>query len=280
MNHEEVGRYWNENAEVWTKLARAGYDVYRDYLNTPVFFNMLPNVEGLSGLDIGCGEGHNTRLLVGCGAHVTAIDISEKFIQYAKQSEEQDPLGIDYRIASATDLPFNDATFDFAVAFMSLMDISETDCVLSEAHRVLKPGGFLQFSIEHPCFSTPHRRNLRNEEGLTYAIEVGDYFHNLKGEITEWIFGAAPPELRKGLRKFKTPRFTRTVSQWLNLLIDTGFLLERIEEPRPSDETVKSCPDMQDAQIVAYFLHIRSRKRLVQGSGEQGAAADADKSCL
>ena len=260
MNHEEVGKYWNENAEVWTRLARAGYDVYRDYLNTPAFFDMLPEVVGLSGLDIGCGEGHNTRLLAKRATHITAIDISEVFIQYAKQSEEQESLGIDYRVASAVELPFDDSTFDFAVSFMSFMDIPETYRVLAEAHRVLKPGGFLQFSIEHPCFATPHRRNLRNQDGLTYAIEVGDYFRNLQGDIAEWIFGAAPPEVRKGLRKFKTPRFTRTVSQWLNLLVDTGFVLERIEEPRPSNETVQSCPDMQDAQVVAYFLHVRVRK--------------------
>jgi trans-aconitate methyltransferase len=63
MDHEEVGRLWNANADAWTKLSRAGYDVYRDYLNTPAFFTMLPDVDGLSGLDIGCGEGHNTRLL-------------------------------------------------------------------------------------------------------------------------------------------------------------------------------------------------------------------------
>jgi hypothetical protein len=34
MDHEEVGRYWNENAEVWTELVRSGYDHYRDGLNT------------------------------------------------------------------------------------------------------------------------------------------------------------------------------------------------------------------------------------------------------
>jgi hypothetical protein len=33
MDHEEVGRYWDENAEVWTELVRAGYDHYRDGLN-------------------------------------------------------------------------------------------------------------------------------------------------------------------------------------------------------------------------------------------------------
>ena len=71
------------------------------------------------------------------------------------------------------------------------MDIPETGRVLSEAWRVLKPGGFLQFSITHPCFDTPYRRNLRNEQRLTYAIEVGDYFRNQEGEVTEWLFSGA-----------------------------------------------------------------------------------------
>jgi SAM-dependent methyltransferase len=260
MNHEEAGKLWNASADTWTKLARAGYDVYRDYLNTPAFFAMLPDVKGLSGLDIGCGEGHNTRLLAQRQALMTAIDISETFIAHARQSEEQEPLSIDYRVASAVKLPFADAIFDFATAFMSLMDISETGRVLAETYRVLKSGGFLQFSITHPCFDTPHRRNLRDEKGLTYAIEVGDYFRNLDGEITEWLFGATPPEVKQGLPKFRIPRFTRTMSQWLNLLIETGFLIERMEEPRPTEETVRACPDLQDAQVVAYFLHIRARK--------------------
>ncbi len=260
MNHEDVGKYWNENAEVWTRLARAGYDLYRDYLNTPAFFEMLPDVDGLAGIDIGCGEGHNTRLLARRGARMTAIDVADVFIEHAKEAEAREPLGIDYRVASAVALPFEDATFDFATGFMSFMDIPETDRVLAEAYRVLKPGGFLQFSIEHPCFATPHRVNLRNEDGLTYAIEVGDYFRNLNGDVAEWLFGAVPPAVKEGLRKFKIPRFTRTVSQWLNLLIETGFVLERIEEPRPSDETVRACSEMQDAQVVAYFLHIRARR--------------------
>jgi ubiquinone/menaquinone biosynthesis C-methylase UbiE len=260
MDHEEAGRFWNGNAEVWTKLSRAGYDIYRDYLNTPAFLRMLPSVEGLSGLDIGCGEGHNTRLLAQRGARLSAIDIAEVFIAHARQAEEQEPLGIDYRVASAVDLPFADATFDFATGFMSFMDIPETAHVLAEAYRVLKPGGFLQFSITHPCFDTPHRRNLRDASGVTYALEVGDYFRNLDGEVTEWLFRSAPPHVKQGLPKFKTPRFTRTLSQWLNLLIDNGFLLERIEEPRPDDETVRACAKMQDAQVVAYFLHIRVRK--------------------
>ena len=263
MNHEEVGRYWNESAESWTRLARRGYDVYRDHLNTPAFFTMLPNVDGLKVLDIGCGEGHNTRLLAQRGASVTAVDIAEVFLRYAIESEQRDPLGIDYRLASAVELPFANETFDAATAFMSLMDVPETDRVLSEAFRVVKPGGFLQFSIVHPCFDTPHRRNLRDAHRKTYAIEVGDYFLELDGRIDEWLFKAAPAEEKRGLRKFRIPRFTRPLSRWLNLIVDAGFQLERVEEPRPSDETVAKCPDLQDAQVVSYFLHLRVRKPTV-----------------
>ncbi len=260
MDHREVGRYWNDNADAWTRLSRAGYDVYRDHLNTPAFFEMLPDIKGLSGLDIGCGEGHNTRLLAERGARVAAIDISDRFIKHAQHLEKRETSGINYQVASAVELPFADSTFDFITGFMSFMDVAETARALAESHRVLKPGGFMQFSITHPCYDTPHRRNLRDDTGLTYAIEVGGYFENLEGQVTEWIFGAAPAHEKEVLPKFKTPRFTRTISQWLNLLIDTGFRLERIEEPRPSNQKVLECPDIQDAQVVAYYLHIRVRK--------------------
>ena len=44
MDHTEVGAYWDANAAAWTRLARAGYDTYRDHLNTPAFFDLLPDV--------------------------------------------------------------------------------------------------------------------------------------------------------------------------------------------------------------------------------------------
>jgi ubiquinone/menaquinone biosynthesis C-methylase UbiE len=260
MDHEEVGRFWDRNAEAWTGLVRAGYDHYRDGLNTPAFFEMLPKVEGLYGLDVGCGEGHNTRLLAESGARMIGIDISETFIRHAKEAEAARPLGIDYRPASAVELPFEAVSFDFVTAFMSLMDIPETKRVLAEVYRVLAPGGFFQFSITHPCFDTPHRKNLRDGSGYTYAIEVGDYFEGREGEVKEWLFSAAPGDVKGELTPFQTPIFMRTLSSWLNRLAETGFVLERFGEPYPSDEAVRERPGLQDAQVVAYFLHVRARK--------------------
>jgi ubiquinone/menaquinone biosynthesis C-methylase UbiE len=241
-------------------LARAGYDVYRDQLNTPAFLDLLPDVTGLAGLDVGCGEGHSTRLLARRGARMTAVDIAEDFIAHAIAAEADEPLGIAYQIANAADLPFEDRRFDFATGVMSFMDIPVPDRVLAETWRVLRPGGFLQFSISHPCFYTPHRRNLRGADGRTYAIEVGEYFDNRDGALDEWLFTAAPPHLTQQLPKFKVPRFTRTLTEWLNMLIDAGFRLERLAEPRPTDDAVRAHPTIQDAQVVAYFLHVRARK--------------------
>lgn len=260
MDHLEVGRFWNANAEAWTALARAGYDVYRDALNTPAFLAMLPHVAGLEGLDIGCGEGHNTRLVARRGARMTGVDIADTFVRFAAGEEARAPLGIEYLRASAVDLPFAAGRFDFATAFMSLMDVPELDRVVAEARRVLRPGGFLQFSILHPCFMAPHHRNLRGPDRRTYAHEVGDYFRRTQGEIETWTFSDAPEAERQRYPKFQVPRFTRPLSEWLNLLIAAGFVVERVEEPRPDDETVARFPSVQDAQVVAYFLHVRVRR--------------------
>ncbi len=259
MDHNEAGHYWDGNAEAWTKLAREGYDVSRDGMNTPEFLAMLPDVAGLEGLDIGCGEGANMRAVADLGARMTALDISPTFVGHAACSHA-DAAGIRFIVASAVELPFADESFDFATSFMCMMEFPETERALAEAFRVLRPGGFLQFSITHPCFDTPHRRNLRGPDGRTYAIEVGGYFHDPDGEVMEWLFGAAPAEAREGLQPFQTPIFRRTISEWLNLLVDVGFVLERMGEPTVDDATVAQTPNLQDHQVVAYFLHVRGRK--------------------
>src|SRR5207248_2921051 len=94
MKRAEVAQYWEANAETWTRHARAGYDIYRDGLNTPAFLDMLPPVHGLSGLDIGCGEGANTRELVRLGARMHAIDVAPTFIRHARHMERAAPRGL------------------------------------------------------------------------------------------------------------------------------------------------------------------------------------------
>ena len=260
MDHVETGRLWEGNADAWTAMARAGYDVYRDCLNTPAFLAMLPEVEGLKGLDLGCGEGHNTRLLARRGAVMTGLDIAGRFLAYARESEQSEPQGIRYVQGSGLALPFPAATFDFVTAFMSLMDMPETHRVLAEVYRILKPGGFFQFSITHPCTDTPIRRKVKDDQGQDVAMELGGYFQRIAGEVEMWTFSSAPPEVRARWPMFQVPRFTHTLADWLNMLIDAGFIIERLAEPVPEPSTLRDCPQVADAQTMPYFLHVRVRK--------------------
>ena len=79
---------------------------------------------------------------------------------------------------------------------------------------------------------TPHRRVLREADGRTVrAIEVGGYFDNIDGRVDRWWFAAAPQKRRARVPPFQEPRFHRTLSAWLNLVMVSGFVLKQLGEP-------------------------------------------------
>jgi SAM-dependent methyltransferase len=255
-----VAACWEANADTWTRHARAGYDIYRDALNTPAFLSILPAVHGSSGLDIGCGDGSNTREIAKLGASMQAVDISPTFIRYAQAAEEAEPLGIVFSVADGATLPFRSGRFDFAVAFMSLMDIPDQQRVLQEAARVLRPGGFLQFSILHPCFAPPHRKVLRDADGTARAIEVAEYFDRIDGRVDRWWFETTPREERERVAPFRTPRFHRTLSEWVEMLRRAGLVIEQFAEPCADVALAAAEPVVADTRVGPLFLHIRARK--------------------
>jgi SAM-dependent methyltransferase len=253
----EIAAQWEANAPGWIELSRAGFDVYRDLVNTPAFLALLPEVAGLRCLDIGCGEGHNTRLVAGRGASVVAVDLVWPFL-VAAAAERARPVA--YARADATSLPFVDATFDAVTAFMSIMDVADPEGALVEVFRVLRPGGFVQFSIGHPATTTPVRRWVTDEEGRRRALAVGDYFS--QGVLTEsWTFGEAPAELRERHPPFMVSSARRTLSGWLNAVIAAGFVIEAVAEPYADPVTAAAHPEVADTAIVPYFLIVRARRQ-------------------
>ena len=256
MELQDVAAYWEGNAETWTRQTRAGYDVYRDILNTPAFLEMLPPVAGLAGIDIGCGEGSNTRKVAGLGARMTGIDVAPTFIRHAMEAGGN----IDYQVADAHALPFADSGFDFATAFMSLMDMPRPEQALIEARRVIKPGGFLQFSILHPCFVPPYRKTLRRMDGTTRAVEIARYFDSTEGEIDRWWFSSTTAEERAVTSQFQIPRFHRPLHVWVDMIVGAGLIIEKLGEPMASEPAAKAHPIVEDTRVLPIFLHVRARK--------------------
>jgi 2-polyprenyl-3-methyl-5-hydroxy-6-metoxy-1,4-benzoquinol methylase len=117
--------HWSRIASEWTAWARASdHDAFWAYRASLISF--IGHGTGDT-LDVGCGEGRVSRVLKECGCRVMAIDPVEKLISAAEQAGSADY----YRIAAAADLPFENCSFDLAVAYNVLMGVEDVPGALS-----------------------------------------------------------------------------------------------------------------------------------------------------
>ena len=118
--------------------------------------HLLGDVRELRVLEIGAGAAQCSRWLATQGASPIALDISAGQLTHAKALNAATAIDVPLVQASATALPFADATFDaICSAFGALPFVADSAVVMTEAARVLRPGGRFVFSVSHPvrwCF--------------------------------------------------------------------------------------------------------------------------------
>src|SRR2546428_803786 len=103
------------------------------------FRSVFGGFQGKRVLDIGCGGGILAESLAAEGAHVTAIDLSEKSLAVAREHAAQSGLTIDYRLATAESLASGDfaAHFDLVFATGVLQQAADLDSAIAGIARVL-----------------------------------------------------------------------------------------------------------------------------------------------
>ena len=248
FSDQEAVRGWNQGAAAWREFVRSGADYYRHYVHGPALLRACGSVRGLRALDLGCGEGYFARQLARAGAQVTAVDISEGLLEYARADEAREPLGIEYVQLSATEIGarFAPATFDIATGCMSLQDMSDVSAVLRDAHTVLQEDGRFVFSVPHPATDMPAREWERNAHGRKLALKVGRYFETGPA-VMDWT-------MRRLAYQWSTPFWRHTLEQWSELIGSAGFVIQRMFEPRPTEEQVAAEPALADCRDLPYFL--------------------------
>ncbi|MFX1566707.1 MAG: class I SAM-dependent methyltransferase, partial [Promethearchaeota archaeon] len=146
--------------------ARIETKAYNAYIERPSTLSLLPDLKEKHVLDAGCGPGFYAEILLERGAKVTAIDISPKMIEFAKQrvgtratlrlTNLEEPLDF-----------LNDKSVDVVFSSLVLDYIKNWPPLFSEFSRILKDDGYLIFSIEHPAakWSNPDhpRRTIKTK---------------------------------------------------------------------------------------------------------------------
>lgn len=144
-------------------------------------------------LEVGCGAGATTRAMVSArpDLEIHACDLSRTAIRAAQAFGG----GIPYVVASATALPYRDVSFEAVVFYDVLEHIPDADLSLTEASRVLRPGGLLAATV-------PVEGQPGTFEWLRWKLGWRDDLKaNAKGHVQRFTYRGLRAMLRRhGLR--------------------------------------------------------------------------------
>lgn len=123
---------------------RAKLQPWRAHVESYTLFKLLGDTNGMSVLDLACGEGFHTRVLrQKSGTRVVGVDISAAMIDLARAEEKRQPLGIEYLVGDARQLALG-TKFDVVFAAY-LLNYAQNATELRDMCRSigehLKPGG-------------------------------------------------------------------------------------------------------------------------------------------
>jgi ubiquinone/menaquinone biosynthesis C-methylase UbiE len=113
-------------------------------LTVPLARELIDAVEPRPGarvLDVATGTGHVALEAARMSCEVTGIDYAPGLIDVAVRRAEAEGLDVDFRVADAENLPFEDDTFDVVVSAIGVMFTADHDRAASELVRVTRPGG-------------------------------------------------------------------------------------------------------------------------------------------
>ncbi|MFB7588694.1 class I SAM-dependent methyltransferase [Streptomyces sp. NPDC056169] len=201
------------------------------YYERPAMTALAGDVSGRRILDAGCGSGPLAEALRERGAVVTGIDASAAMLALARRRLGDD---VALHVGDLNDrLPFDDGAFDDVTASLVLHYLEDWGPTLAEIRRVLRPGGRLIASVDHPVVA------------YTFQDPRPDYFATTSYTF-DWAFNG-----RSVPMKF----WRRPLHAMTEAFTTAGFRVTTISEPQPDPTARELFPDgFHDLSTKPVFL--------------------------
>jgi ubiquinone/menaquinone biosynthesis C-methylase UbiE len=246
---------WQANAEAYSQLINGKGTPHHQEILNPCIEVLMGDVQGRRILDAGCGEGYLSRHYAQKDAEVTGVDISPTLINEARRRSKG--FDISFTIGDICQLEqLENGYFDIVLCNLVLLNVDCLEASLLEFNRVLRPGGFLVFSVVHPAFNVygPGQwvigaKDVSSGRRKGHYFKVDNYYREKEFKI-RW-------KTRSGEGfPAKFSFFHRTLSTYVNTVIQSGFQLLAFEEPYPATKV-----DFFDRESrIPFFLVIKAEK--------------------
>lgn len=238
---------WDLNAPIRHKQLIDRKDITFWEILLPEILKVLKGLDGydsFSVLDAGCGTGILSHILSAHVARVTGIDPSSVSISIAQDYAREDQNVTLQCVGIEEFGPLHTGEFDFALGHMVLQAIEPLSLALESISMCTRARGVFVFSIPHPCFWAI----VKNEFDQTnYSYRIPSYYQ-------------IPFPVSSDSNPFpsRIPYFHRPLEIYSTELFKAGFVIERLQEPFPSDELMKA---YARPWIYPGFLIVVCRKR-------------------
>ena len=236
-----------DNPEFFQKYSQ----MYRSQLGLagagewPALQPLLPDFTGKRVLDLGCGYGWHCGYAAANGAaQVLGVDNSRKMLQVA---QEKNPAPqIQYRCASIQELQFPHESFDMVFSSLAIHYLPDYPGLVKQVKDWLVPGGDFVFSVEHPIFTAQGPQDwVYGPEGEILYFPVDNYFY--QGQREAVFLGE------------RMTKYHRTLTTYLDTLLQNGFRLRRVVEPQPP-ASMMDLPGMKDEMRRPMMLLVAAVK--------------------
>lgn len=208
---------------------------------------LLPDFQGKTLLDLGCGYGWHCIYAAEQGAErIVGVDLSEKMLETARAKTTDDR--ITYQRCAMEDIEFEPESFDIVLSSLALHYVENFEIIVKKVHTILKPGGAFLFSAEHPVFTAYGTQDwYYDENGKILHFPVDNYYY--EGKRTATFLGE------------EVVKYHKTLTTYLNSLLENGFEIRRIVEPQPTQEMVEAVEGMKDEMRRPMMLIVSAVKR-------------------
>jgi SAM-dependent methyltransferase len=228
---------------------RANYLAHRtrpdnpnDALECPLFLELAGNLSNLDIVDLGCGDASfgKEALLQGARSY-TGIEVSKAMVDIAHQTLANTSGKVHHESIETWRTPGEQA--DLVSSRLALNYVENLKPVFQEIYKVLRPGGRVIVSVEHPVI-TSNFASLAEGRRTTWLV---DNYFKPGARVHKWL-------------GHEVTKYHHTLEEYFERVTEAGFELEAVRESRPKKDNFLSEEEYNRRLRIPLFLFIAARK--------------------